>query len=627
MNQTSNERVKGRAEKFGLAFYASASIQLMNLPTTAKAQIREQIYEMLKGYNTRISKTKEGVRLLMALPQDGGPSAEPKMQAELDDLLRRHSLGYLLDEYEVQRAIEDPISLSEDAAGSAGNDLYLFSILGISCDSAARLQIDLQVMPSAAENIARHTEWGSTLESFESYLNSNIISLALLEDLDSGKIIVTAGEAAIVLVPELASKGIEYAVIGAISKSSVDIRPKMSDDPFQLLEKSESVVIDLSNFRNDGDRHSRYEPCKDPMPMSRVRTLLSYRDRWKTHAPPEARCYFIADASLRHHVDDQIKLQELMDQRIVATAPAGTKADYYILRLADETGGVVVTSDNMRKNYSAEYPWLNDETRCIRFMRPTAEEKIMFSRATVLPANPINAKFRLRPRSRSPRTPWRADAPKESSGRMRTEAKLSPPRAEEVEEEKETKPSQPTRHERRSPPLPTITLAKPPFVTADIIATAQPASIQRFCRECGASVKTGDVFCVSCGAKTVYPSRTQQDKEPSLGSAQPDICPQCHCLNSTGVAFCSGCGFAMRQFPTPSANQIPPTPNLHDIAEGVGRWVERKVLDGVNSMFPPVRPNATSRYLCPTCRVYLILVSNGSFRTWTCPSCRNAWYG
>jgi len=71
------------------------------------------------------------------------------------------------------------------------------------------------------------------------------------------------------------------------------------------------------------------------------------------------RTVVIADASLRHVVDDPAQLEALMDDQDVRQSPAGTAADYFVLEVADELGAVVVSNDGFA-SYRDRYPWIED---------------------------------------------------------------------------------------------------------------------------------------------------------------------------------------------------------------------------------------------------------------------------
>ena len=56
----------------------------------------------------------------------------------------------------------------------------------------------------------------------------------------------------------------------------------------------------------------------------------------------------VADAALRHQVDDLAGYERLVAEGSVTQAPAGTDADYFILSFARELGAAIVSNDQFR---------------------------------------------------------------------------------------------------------------------------------------------------------------------------------------------------------------------------------------------------------------------------------------
>lgn len=73
----------------------------------------------------------------------------------------------------------------------------------------------------------------------------------------------------------------------------------------------------------------------------------------------------IVDASLYHEIDDPDQLDALIDNGTIHQAPAGTEADYFVLKIADENNALVVSNDRFQQ-YQDEYPWI--EKRRIPYM-------------------------------------------------------------------------------------------------------------------------------------------------------------------------------------------------------------------------------------------------------------------
>lgn len=73
----------------------------------------------------------------------------------------------------------------------------------------------------------------------------------------------------------------------------------------------------------------------------------------------------VADAALRHQVDDADAYERLVASGVVHQAPAGTDADYFILSFARELDASVVSNDRFRDREKA-FPEVLD--RIIRYM-------------------------------------------------------------------------------------------------------------------------------------------------------------------------------------------------------------------------------------------------------------------
>jgi hypothetical protein len=56
----------------------------------------------------------------------------------------------------------------------------------------------------------------------------------------------------------------------------------------------------------------------------------------------------VADAALRHQIDDKAAYEKMVDDGIVHQAPAGTDADYFILSFAREMNARILTNDRFR---------------------------------------------------------------------------------------------------------------------------------------------------------------------------------------------------------------------------------------------------------------------------------------
>jgi len=83
----------------------------------------------------------------------------------------------------------------------------------------------------------------------------------------------------------------------------------------------------------------------------------------------------VADAALRHQIDDSSHYEDLVDQGVIKQAPAGTDADYFILSFAREFDADVVSNDRYRDRQDS-FPEVRE--RVIRFM--IVNDEVVFER-------------------------------------------------------------------------------------------------------------------------------------------------------------------------------------------------------------------------------------------------------
>ena len=83
----------------------------------------------------------------------------------------------------------------------------------------------------------------------------------------------------------------------------------------------------------------------------------------------------VADAALRHQIDDKQEYEKRIGEGRIRQAPAGTDADYFILSFARELDAHVVSNDRFRDRAEA-FPEARD--RMIRFM--ILEDEVVFER-------------------------------------------------------------------------------------------------------------------------------------------------------------------------------------------------------------------------------------------------------
>ena len=67
----------------------------------------------------------------------------------------------------------------------------------------------------------------------------------------------------------------------------------------------------------------------------------------------------IVDAALHHQVDDPAQLDALIEDDVVHQAPAGTDADYFVLRTAEDRDALVLSNDRYLP-YREQFPWIKE---------------------------------------------------------------------------------------------------------------------------------------------------------------------------------------------------------------------------------------------------------------------------
>jgi hypothetical protein len=83
----------------------------------------------------------------------------------------------------------------------------------------------------------------------------------------------------------------------------------------------------------------------------------------------------VADAALRHQIDEAEKYEALIDAGEIRQAPAGTDADFFILSFARELEAKIVSNDRFRDRQES-FPDARD--RMIRYM--IVEDEVVFEK-------------------------------------------------------------------------------------------------------------------------------------------------------------------------------------------------------------------------------------------------------
>ena len=106
------------------------------------------------------------------------------------------------------------------------------------------------------------------------------------------------------------------------------------------------VVVDASNVAH----HVKNENSQPQMAniLAAVKALEESEDEF----------VIIADASLRHEIDDKVAFEKLLESENVEEVPAGIDADHFILEIAYSERAKILSNDKFR-DYAAEFKSLS----------------------------------------------------------------------------------------------------------------------------------------------------------------------------------------------------------------------------------------------------------------------------
>ena len=115
--------------------------------------------------------------------------------------------------------------------------------------------------------------------------------------------------------------------------------------------ESERVIVDASNIAHSTEKES-----------PRLTNVRLGPDRLTEQGLTPI---LVADAALRHQIDDGEGYEALVKSGEIQQAPAGTDADFFILTFARELGAAVLSNDRF-KDRIEHFPEVKD--RIIRYM-------------------------------------------------------------------------------------------------------------------------------------------------------------------------------------------------------------------------------------------------------------------
>ena len=127
----------------------------------------------------------------------------------------------------------------------------------------------------------------------------------------------------------------------------------LQDDAFEPDENDQSprVLVDASNVAHSTEGGE-----------ARLRNIHLVQQKLREEGLEPI---IVADAALRHQIDDKAAFEELIDSGKVHQAPAGTDADYFILSFAREMDARILTNDRFRDR-AKDFP--RERNRVIRYM-------------------------------------------------------------------------------------------------------------------------------------------------------------------------------------------------------------------------------------------------------------------
>jgi hypothetical protein len=128
-------------------------------------------------------------------------------------------------------------------------------------------------------------------------------------------------------------------------------------------EETRTVIVDGSNVAHSSEG--------DKAQLDNIRVI---RDKLVEEGYEPV---IVADAALRHQIDDESAFERMVDSGEIRQAPAGTDADYFILSFARELEASIVSNDRFKDRVKA-FPEIRD--RVIRYMIINGE--VVFERRT-----------------------------------------------------------------------------------------------------------------------------------------------------------------------------------------------------------------------------------------------------
>jgi Zc3h12a-like Ribonuclease NYN domain len=137
----------------------------------------------------------------------------------------------------------------------------------------------------------------------------------------------------------------------------------MTENPQRREEQPDTAIVDGSNVAHSSEGA-----------RARLRNIELIVEKLEEEGMEPI---VVADAALRHQIDEPEKYEAMIEAGRIRQAPAGTDADYFILAFARELDASVVSNDRFRDR-AESFPEARD--RVIRFM--IVEDEVVLERRT-----------------------------------------------------------------------------------------------------------------------------------------------------------------------------------------------------------------------------------------------------
>ena len=121
-----------------------------------------------------------------------------------------------------------------------------------------------------------------------------------------------------------------------------ELQPQENYEKINQNQRQKILHVDTTNILNlDKDKNRNIKVSNIAKVRDAVLALGYIPKMW-------------ADASMRHHVDNEKQYEQLIDKKIIYETPAGTKADIWVLKIAKKKNYKFLTNDLYRK-YREEF--------------------------------------------------------------------------------------------------------------------------------------------------------------------------------------------------------------------------------------------------------------------------------